>query len=151
MHVIRYNLSARLETYSSLYPLTGLGSRIRDSNFHTASLLLTAKASCGVSQLSICATATATATPMGVRQQQNKKTLTAPHRLICARGEALLGINIIMNMSMGISSMDISTICNKQQVERNKCVAAPSSVAAATSRWSEHGAVVGARVYYYLC
>ena len=36
------------------YPLTGLGSRIRDSNFHTASLLLTAKASCGVSQLSIC-------------------------------------------------------------------------------------------------
>ena len=101
---------ARLETYSSLYPVTGLGSRvfcwhrtdrlwfrttsetgahrcktrlgqaivgtytsgaltrIRDSNFHTASLLLTAKASCGATQLSICATTTATATPMGARQ-----------------------------------------------------------------------------------
>ena len=117
-------------------------------------LLLTAKASSGVSQLNICEGATATATPMGARQQQHmiKKTLTVPHRLFCARGEALLGINIIMNMSMGISSMDISTICNKQQVERNKCVATPSSVAAATtSRWSEHGAVVGARVYCYIC
>ena len=74
-------------------------------------------------------------------------------KIICARREALLGIiiTIIMNMSMGISSMDISTICNEQQVERNKCVAAPSSVAAATSRWSEHGAVVGARVYCYIC
>ena len=72
-------------------------------------------------------------------------------KIICARREALLGINIIMNMSMGNSSMDISTICNKQQVERHKCVAAPSSVAAATIRWSEHAAVVGARVYYYLC
>ena len=28
-----------------------------------------------------------------------------------------INISIIMNMSMGISSMDISTICNKQRVE----------------------------------
>jgi len=66
-------------------------------------------------------------------------------KIIRARREALLGIiiTIIMNMS---------TICNKQQVERNKWVATPSSVAAATtSRWSEHGAVVGARVYCYIC
>ena len=56
-------------------------------------------------------------------------------KIIRARREALLGIiiTIIMNMSMGISSMDISTICKKQQVERNKCVSAPSSVAAATT------------------
>ena len=35
-------------------------------------------------------------------------------KIIRARREALLGIiiTIIMNMSMGISSMDISTICN---------------------------------------
>ena len=40
-------------------------------------------------------------------------------KTIRARREALLGIiiTIIMNMSMGISSMDISTICNKQRVE----------------------------------
>ena len=74
-------------------------------------------------------------------------------KILRARREALLGtiITIFMSMNMGISSVDISTICNKQQVERNKCVAAPSSVAAATIRWSEHAAVVGARVYYYLC
>ena len=67
-------------------------------------------------------------------------------KTIRARREALLGIiiTIIMNVS--------TIICNKQQVERNKWVAAPSSVAAATtSRWSEHGAVVGARVYCYIC
>ena len=66
-------------------------------------------------------------------------------KTIRARREALLGIiiTIIMNVS--------TIICNKQQVERNKWVAAPSSVAAATtSRWSEHGAVVGARVYCYI-
>ena len=69
-------------------------------------LLLTANASSGVSQLNICEGATATATPMGARQQQNIiKILTAPHRLFCARGEALLGIIIIMNMRMDISSM----------------------------------------------
>ena len=71
-------------------------------------LLLTAKSSSGVSQLNICEGATATATPMGARQQQHViKTLTVPHRLFCARGEALLGIIIIitMNMRMDISSM----------------------------------------------
>ncbi|MDA8582787.1 hypothetical protein N9L68_01115 [bacterium] len=66
-------------------------------------------------------------------------------KIIRARREALLGIIITI-------IMNVSTICNKQQVERNKWVAAPSSVAAATtSRWSEHGAVVGARVYCYIC
>ena len=66
-------------------------------------------------------------------------------KTIRARREALLGIIITI-------IMNVSTICNKQQVEGNKWVAAPSSVAAATtSRWSEHGAVVGARVYCDIC